>query len=77
MQGVLGSSTIQNEQRQIRDRDEIGPVVRELESHKLDTAHGETTKAVLLSLSPSVHHLAISSHGLMDGVSFWVLMRDF
>ncbi|KAH8897379.1 amino acid adenylation domain-containing protein [Thozetella sp. PMI_491] len=77
LQGVLESSTIRGEYRRIQDEKEVDQVVKELEAHRFDIAHGETLKVVLLSLSPVTHFLIVSSHSLVvDGPSFQVLWSD-
>ncbi|KAK3369911.1 AMP-binding enzyme [Podospora didyma] len=76
-QGVLETSTIHGDFREIQHEDEVAQVVHELETHSFDMAHGETLKVVLLTLSPTTHFLVVASHSLVvDGTSMRICLGD-
>ncbi|RYP91125.1 hypothetical protein DL770_002748 [Monosporascus sp. CRB-9-2] len=77
MQGVMQSSTLRGEYRQISSNADVAQAVNELERHDFDPERGETMRILLLSLSPTTHFLVLGTHSLiMDGWSFQVFLTD-
>ncbi|CAJ2504343.1 Uu.00g117370.m01.CDS01 [Anthostomella pinea] len=68
MQGIMDSSTLRAEYRQISSEDDVAKAVEELQHHVFDLAHGETMRIMLLYQSPTIQYLVLGTHSLIvDG----------
>ncbi|GME22836.1 hypothetical protein DL768_008056 [Neofusicoccum parvum] len=77
MQGVLEKSSLRLETKAITNDAEVTAEFRKMEQHVFDLKSGDTMRIVLLSRSPTSHHLIVAYHHInMDGVSFMVLLTD-
>ncbi|GME45600.1 hypothetical protein DL768_008056 [Neofusicoccum parvum] len=77
MQGVLEKSSLRLETKAITSDAEVSAEFRKMEQHVFDLKSGDTMRIVLLSRSPTSHHLIVAYHHInMDGVSFMVLLTD-
>lgn len=76
-QGILSSSLLRLEYRQISDVAEVKRAAREVQKHVYDIEHGETVRLILLSMSSNNHFLVVgATHLAMDGSSVQVLLRS-
>ncbi|EOD43327.1 putative lovastatin nonaketide synthase protein [Neofusicoccum parvum UCRNP2] len=77
MQGVLEKSFLRLETKAITSDAEVSAEFRKMEQHVFDLKSGDMMRIVLLSRSPTSHHLIVAYHHInMDGVSFMVLLTD-
>ena len=77
LQGVMQSSIIRGEYRQIHGINELDRKIDEIERYSFDMRKGETMRLILLSLSSTVHYLIVGTHSLiMDGQSSQIFLKD-
>jgi len=76
MQGILEKSLLHLEQKKI-DETQVGIEFEKMKAHVFDLERGETMRMLLLSQSPTSHHLIIGYHHInMDGISLMVILSD-
>ncbi|KAJ0115637.1 hypothetical protein J7T55_010460 [Diaporthe amygdali] len=77
MQGIMESSALRLDAREISDEREVMRETRRVEEHNFDLQRGDTLRLVLLSISPTRHFLILgTTHLAMDGFSFQVILRE-
>lgn len=76
-QGVMETSRVHLEHRQISDTREATLAFQELREHRYNLEIGECLRAILLEKSPIDHYLLLGTHTMvLDGFSIYVLMQD-
>ncbi|KAF4629401.1 hypothetical protein G7Y89_g8750 [Cudoniella acicularis] len=78
MQGIMESSSLDLEIRQIEEEEEVHRTVKLLQHHHVyDVARGQTMRVILLSRSPTEHFLVAGVHPLVaDGLSMQSLLKE-
>jgi hybrid polyketide synthase/nonribosomal peptide synthetase ACE1 len=77
MQGVLRTSPLYLEHKDIENHAEIAMEHDRIRGYHYDLLRGETMKIVILSLSTTLHHMIIGYHHInIDGMSLEVLVAD-
>lgn len=79
LQGVLASSPLHLEHKQVKNEEEVITESKKLLNYVYDLERGESMRILLLSVSSSknLHYLIIAYHHInMDGVSLQVLLSD-
>lgn len=77
MQGILGSSLIQLQQKNITDESQATLELDQMRAHIWNLEHWETMKVTLLALSKTTHILIVGCHHIaMDGLSFQIFFAD-
>lgn len=77
VQGIMESSTLRLDAREISDECEVAWETRKIGEHDFDLQRGETLRILLLSVSPTHHFLILgTNHLAMDGFSSQVILRE-
>lgn len=76
-QGIMETSRVRLEHRQISSAEEATMALERLREHQYDLEFGDCLQAILLQQSPTVNYLLLGTHTMvLDGFSIYVLMQD-
>lgn len=76
-QGIMETSRVRLEHRQISSAEEATMALEKLREHQYDLELGDCLQAILLQQSPTVNYLLLGTHTMvLDGFSIYVLMQD-